>query len=549
MHNSILKKIKAAFVRKKVPLPLTIFLLSMLTLAGPHVFAQSSTLRGLRVDPAYFYSLYPGQSANTIANGVVSKAKANGVNTLFLYAYNSVYGAWYPTTYTNTSVEGGYGAVNIFKEITNVAKQNSMKVVGVVPVNNFKLVWDRNPSWRAKLRTGADYIPFTGTYMISTWHPDFRTWLNGFYRDLLAKNPDIDGIEAVEPTVDYFWNKASDYNATATQRFKAAYPYGVLGDQSWLNFRAQGMTDLMNIMNTAAHAYGKKSYLVQTWPVRSNGTLFTSQVIKDAIGLDFDGILNLTGASKLDYVMAELIWQQWAAEYGPALFTPAWGRTASQAFINYVGTRSIPLLHMEISPFTGSFTTIVPTLTEFANSLSAVKDLNVGIDVYDHAQIVQKNAWTQLTSWGTGATIASCASITRTFTSAANSAGSTQTCTATLPAANASSTPVVASVTNGGSYSVVCESNGYWAGSPSTIYCPAPANPPPTLKCASIVRSFQSAPNSAGIRQTCTATLPLSSPSSTAIVASVTNGGRYSVVCESNGYWAGWPTTIYCPAP
>ena len=350
-------------------------------------WAQTAAVRGIRVDASYFYGMYSGLSAAQVSSQVVSKAKASGVNTLFVYAYNSVYGAFYPTTYGLTSVENGYGKINMFKELTTAAKASGMKVVAVVPVNNFKSVWDSKPAWRAKNKAGGDYRPFTDTYLLSAWHPEFRTWLRGFYQDLLSKNPDIDGIEAVEPTVDYFWAKDTDYNSVATQKYFALYPAGQLGDQNWVNFRAKGMTGLIYIMTSAAGAAYKNSYLVQTWPAKADRSLFSATVIKDNMGLDLNAILNFTGTRKLTYLMAELMWQQWAAEYGPANFPVTWTKQAATTFINFVGTRSTPLLHVEISPFAGSFTSITPTLQEFSNTLLAIKDLKLGIDVYDFNQI------------------------------------------------------------------------------------------------------------------------------------------------------------------
>lgn len=377
-----------------------LMLLSIQTLAQ----TTGSSMRGLRVDPSYFYNLYPGQSITQVSSQVVAQAKASGVNTLFVYAYNSVYGSFYPTTYTGTVVESRYGKLNLVKALTNAAKLSGLKVVAVVPVNSFKTLWDKYPAWRAKKQNGTDYKPFSDTYLLSAWHPDFRTWLKGFYTDLLTKNPDIDGIEAVEPTVDYQWRKESDYNAVATQKFKTLYPTAVLGDQSWLNFRAQGMTDLINILTTAAGTANKKSYLVQTWPAKSNGNLFSSTVIKDNLGLDLDAILKFTGNAKLTYLMGEFMWQQWAAEYGPAKFPVSWTRQAALAFINYVGNKSIPLLHVEISPFAGSFTNVSPTREEFRDTLLAIKNLNVGIDVYDFNQIAKMSAWNELMAWTTSVT-------------------------------------------------------------------------------------------------------------------------------------------------
>jgi hypothetical protein len=563
LETSVRKQIEGDIMKNKCSFSLTTLLFSALTFLSVQTPAQTATtnIRGLRVDPSYFYGTYSGQSVTTIASDVVSKAKANGANTLFVYAYNSVYGAFYPTTYTQSAVEGGYGSQNILSALTTAAKSNSMKVVAVVPVNNFKSVWDKNPAWRVKNKAGADYKPFSDTYLLSAHSAGFKAWLKGFYQDLLAKNPNVDGIEAVEPTVDYYWAKDADYNPDATTQYKAAYPAGTLGDQNWLNMRAKAMTDLIQILTSSAGAVGKNSYLVQTMPAKSDGTLFSSTVLKNNIGLDLDGIMALTGTSKLTYLMGELIWQQWAAEYGTTKFSPTWTRGASQAFISYVAGRTTPLVHVEVSSFSGSVGTVTPTLTEFKSSLDSIKDLGVGIDVYDFSQIVKKSAWTSLSTWSSTTTVTptptpspspsptpspvTCASTTKTITSAANSSGQTQTCTASLPTSNTSTTPVVATVTNGGSYSLICQSTGAWATTPSTSSCPAPAVT--AVYCPATTKTITSPANSAGQTQTCTATLPKSLPGT--ITATVTNGGSYSIVCQTSGAWASSATSSSCPAP
>ncbi|MGZ3690590.1 MAG: hypothetical protein ACXVAX_03755, partial [Pseudobdellovibrio sp.] len=69
-----------------------------------------------------------------------------------------------------------------------------------------------------------------------------------------------------------------------------------------------------------------------------------------------------------------------------------------------------------------------------------------------------------------------CPAKTVSLTSTANNAGTTQTCVATLPLSNTGTTPISASVTNGGSYSLVCSSTGSWATTASASNCPPPAN-------------------------------------------------------------------------
>lgn len=140
-----------------------------------------------------------------------------------------------------------------------------------------------------------------------------------------------------------------------------------------------------------------------------------------------------------------------------------------------------------------------------------------------------------------------CAATMRTIVSAANNAGTSVSCDATLPLSVASATPVVAMpVTNSGSYSLVCQADGMWATTPSVATCPAPANIP----CPAITRSVTSVPNILGVSQTCNFNLPASIPNATAITATTPAvGTNYSLVCTANGTWAASPTVSTCPAP
>jgi uncharacterized lipoprotein YddW (UPF0748 family) len=378
--------------------------LNVLFFVAASLVAQSSSapevrVRGIRVDPGYFYTMYPDQAPKQVAKEVVKAAKASKINTLFLYTYNHVYGALYPTDYPLTTVENGLGTANIVQEIIKAANAGGMKVVAVVPVNNFREVWVHKPEWRSKKSNGSDYVPAHNTFMLSAHHPEFQTWLKGFYDDLLTRNPGLDGIEAVEPFVDLNWAKESDYNPKAMEAFKLAYPSAKPGDKDWFHHRAQGLTELIAILNTAAHRHKKSSFLVQTWPAKANGKLVSSTVIKNNLGLDFDAILALKDEEKLDYVIAELMWQQWAAEYGRKQFPVTWTKQAARDFIKYVDGRSMPLIHLEISLFTGKSGTVIPTPEEFGESLSLLRDMDVGVEVYDHNQISKQNAWNHLLSW------------------------------------------------------------------------------------------------------------------------------------------------------
>ena len=195
-----------------MPFILKFLFISFLTLASHQTSDPIISLRGLRVDIGYLYDMYPGVEFSEVSRIVVSKAAASGINTLFVYAYNSVYGASYVTDYPHTQVEAGFGRLNILSFLSLEAKKYGIKVVACVPVNNFKRLWERKPGWRVKDKNGEDYRPAENMFLLSASHPEFKAWLFGFYKDLIYSNPYIEGVEIVEPFVDYRWQKEADYN-------------------------------------------------------------------------------------------------------------------------------------------------------------------------------------------------------------------------------------------------------------------------------------------------------------------------------------------------
>ena len=354
--------------------------------------------RGIRLDPAYFYSSHPGQSAAQVAQNVVTTLKGANVNTIYLYGYSSVYGAYYPTTYPNTAVEPGYGTQNIFGAILSQAQMQGMKVVAVMPLNNFKHAWQNNPTWRVKQGGQTDYIPAPDTYLLSASVLAYKNWYTGFIKDFLQRNPTIDQVEAVEPTLDYFWTGIPDQNAEALAAFNLNYAGAAVGSQSWRNFRAQEFLNLIALFNETVHASSKQTALVQTWTVNSSGALFSSEVIKDSSGFDFVGVATLAGTKKTDHLITELIWQQWFSQYGTAVFNPEWITSVGKAYdstLRAAGSTSDLIVHVEISTFGNT----VPTKTEFARTMAATKLLPNGVSVYDYNQIRTQNAFAELSQW------------------------------------------------------------------------------------------------------------------------------------------------------
>lgn len=364
--------------------------------------STSEKSRGIRLDPSYFYSSHPGQSAAQIAQDVVATLKNARVNTIYLYAYNSVHGAFYPTTYAQTAVEPGYGVQNIFYAVTTEAKARGLKVVAVVPLNNFKTVWSNNPSWRVKQSGNVDYLPIAETYLLSASVVEYRNWYVGLINDLIERNPNIDQVEAVEPTLDYFWTGLPDQNPAALMAFNAQFTGAAIGSDNWRNFRAQEFLNFIGLFNQTVHVKGKESALVQTWTINSNGTLLDNKTIKDSTGFDFIGVATLSGTKKTDHLITEFIWQQWLAEYGTLGFTPEWITNIGADYNNTLrnaGSSSDLIVHVEISTFTGASRTVVPTKSEFGRTMAATKNLVNGVSVYDYNQIRTQAAFNELSQW------------------------------------------------------------------------------------------------------------------------------------------------------
>lgn len=340
----------------------------------------------MRFDPSFYYHM--GYTAKNLAERIAIDAKDTGVNTIFMMTYNPTYGAFYKTSYPHTKVEGGFGSQDILGELIKTAHEKNIKVVAWLPVNNFKKVWEDYPEWRQKRRDGSDYKPGPYSYYLSSFNPDFKDWYAGFLDDLLKRYPDLDGIEGAEAVIDERWDGSATYDTYSNNAYFKAYPDGKLGDNNWRKFRAKGLTEVYGILIQRAHAHNTASYVVQTWAAKRDGRLMLSSDIRDGCGFDFDGIMS--SQYKPDYIIAELIWQQWAAEYkDEETFTPEWTEQAAKEFMSFVNGRVIGLVHVELTGWASRSI----TNREFEISLKKAFDFSGGADFYDHKQASDRNAW------------------------------------------------------------------------------------------------------------------------------------------------------------
>ncbi len=325
--------------------------------------------------------------AASAASGIVAKAKAAGFNTLYVIAYSTAYGAYYKTSYANTIMEGDYGRNDFMGSLIAAAKTAGVKIIASFPATNIQSVWSANPTWRSKKKDLSDYtLPdFTP---LSAWHPAFRAYYRGLLTDFLSRYQ-ADGLEIWEGVVDMNWDMSADYNPEATKAFQAAYPGAALGGPYWKVFRAQGITDLHEILAEEAHKAGKTAHSVQTWTVGSTGNLFPAKDIADGCGYDFNGVMKIP--AKLDVIVGEFMWQQWLNEYKSAtIFNPDWSTKAAAAFKALVPTGVTPVFHFEIS----TFGNIITSNADFLKTLSVVIGTGMSFDIYDFHQLNQKGLLT-----------------------------------------------------------------------------------------------------------------------------------------------------------
>lgn len=370
-----------------------ILLLSLLPVHNAHAIGGRK-IKGIRLDPGYLYdTIYQKQGLNDtqkLSTFVVDQVVRHGFNTIYFLAYSPDSGAFYPTNYSMTIVEGDFGQNDFLGSLLKAAHLKNISVVAWLPVNNFKQVWLKQKEWREKNKWGMDYRPTADIYLLSPWHNSFRSWYQGFLEDLCTRYPDLDGLEAGEGIVDFNWDGASDYNKYAKARYAASYPKGRIGDENWLRFRAQGLTDLHRLLGLVAHNHKKEAHVVQTWSTVDNerGDLMSSEDIMLGSGFDFDGILNLDIADgRPDYMVGEFMWQQWQDTYENSAFNIAWTEKAANDFVAKVGQRSTPVIHIELSPFGRSKITNLDFLKTLQH---AILPGNIGVDIYDFHQIYSR---------------------------------------------------------------------------------------------------------------------------------------------------------------
>ncbi|MDM8553537.1 family 10 glycosylhydrolase [Desulfococcaceae bacterium HSG7] len=358
----------------------------------------------IRLDPGRLYEIIkdgnPGETLeakiNRVANQVVNDSATAGFNTIFVIAYSPKFGAYYQTDHELTSTENGYGVTDFLNVLIKTAHKKKMEVVASFHINNYFDVWEEKELWREKMANKSDYIFGDRARPLSPGNPEYRNWFAGLLADFLERHPDIDGLEAFEGYVDYEGPDNADYNAQATKAFLALHPLSELGrnSEAWLKFRADTLTQLHQILFDVARGKQKKSFVVQTWTAREDGSLWTAKEIRNTFGFDFHEIVSRDDPqSAPDGVVVQVIAQQWKHLYRNKpetenIFVPKWtataGKTARQQL--KIPENSRFMIHIELTDFNYEGAEKPPPISleifkeTLKNALSVAND----ITIYDY---------------------------------------------------------------------------------------------------------------------------------------------------------------------
>ena len=340
-------------------------------LPAPTPFAPPRDLvRSVRFDVGYYYG--QGKSAPQLAEELTRSWASKGINLVYFYAFNRVYGARYYTRYSKLALED-YGRQDLLKHLLREAHARGIKVIAWFYGPQSKQMWEAHPNWRQKTADGKDYRPDGDSYPLCVHNPQVVQWWLGLIGDLLDRYPDLDGVDIAEAQIDLWGDTAC--HCEHCQSHLA----GADSVQAWRMRRAEGLTEFILATNRLVRSHGKESHLTAVFTARPDGRLMTSADIRDATGFDLQSILN--SPDRPDVIQAELIWQQWAALYASSSsFSPSWTEAAVRQAKEIVAGRSRVTAHIEATDF-GKGGLDGPSIHRTV--AAAVAALPYGVDIYD----------------------------------------------------------------------------------------------------------------------------------------------------------------------
>ena len=342
-------------------------------------------VRSVRFDAAYYYGV--GKSARALAAELTQSWADKGINLVYYYAYNRVYGARYYTRYAGMPLED-YGQQDLLGHMLREAHARGVKVVAWLSGPQSKQMWESHPDWRQKRTDGSDYQPDRDSFPLCVRHPEVQQWWFGLIADLLDRYPELDGVDIAEAQVDLWGDNACH----------CARCQGETHDrQAWREYRAEGLTEFLLATTRLVRSRGRETHITTTFTARPDGALMSPDDIRDATGFDLRALL--ASPDRPDVIQAELIWQQWAALYrDQATFTARWTQEAVRRAKQLVAGRAKLIAHVELTDF-GCGGLSGPSITRTV--ASAVAGAPYGVDIYDAHQLDRVEGATQYlqTAW------------------------------------------------------------------------------------------------------------------------------------------------------
>lgn len=338
-------------------------------------------VRAVRFDASYYYGR--GLSARELAEELGQSWADNGINLVYYYAYNRVYGARYHTRYAGNIMED-YGRQDLLRHVLRECHKRGIKVIAWVQGVQHKQIWESHPEWRQKNADGTDYKPDADSYFLCVRNAEVMQWWLGLVDELLQSYPDLDGVDLAEFQLD-LWGDHACYCEHCREQFAQAHPKSKAPSDEWREFRAEGLSRVLLATTRLAHGYGKEVHVTTVLTARPDGKLMTSAQVRDAIGFDLEAVL--TGPDRPEVIQAELIWQQWASTYGDRqTFTPQWTESAVRQAKQMVRGRAKLIAHVEVTDF-GAGGLDGPGLAR--TIASATQAGPYGVDIYDAHLLAQ----------------------------------------------------------------------------------------------------------------------------------------------------------------
>jgi hypothetical protein len=346
-------------------------------------------VRGMRVDFGEYYGgMWEGLNSTDIAARIVTDAADWGVNTIYARALSPVYGTfWSDPTTAYLCPEGGHGAAGILGSLIACARKADVRVIAwIQPLNANTRAWTHRPEWRLKRRDGSDWAPEKG--LLTPFNPDCADWMAAVVGEVLAQG--VDGVDIAETDYDNFTTtaeKALTYDAAATNRYFRKYRSGKLGDARWFRMRQEALTsDLYARIGGQVVSRGKEYHVTYTWDAQPDGVLQPAAVLAHNTGFSFEDLVNLPESSRPDFVIPEFIWQSEAGSHPdtyPRPFHAGWTAYAARTYAAWVGGRTLPGIHPEITrQAVGSGW--IPTLAEFEATLRHAATNTAACDFFVH---------------------------------------------------------------------------------------------------------------------------------------------------------------------